>query len=352
MSKQPATPCPTRPQASLTRRQPTCRHIWKEGLPSGISCGMTVRVCAFYKFTPFDAPDTIRGEIEAALRSRGVMGTVLVASEGLNGTIAAEGDHIDEAMDALRALPGCSDLDHKESHADKMPFWRLKVRLKREIVTMGVPDTDPNQLVGTYVDPEDWNALIEDPDTVLIDTRNDYECGIGTFEGAIDPDTESFRQFPDWFRQFRKDLEAQGRTPKVAMFCTGGIRCEKATSFVKSEGLDEVFHLKGGILKYLETVPEPESKWRGECFVFDQRVSVGHGLALGNYALCHGCQRPVSPADRADPRYDEGISCPACHDTLSDDQRARFAERRKQMHLARQRGEAHIGREDKKAAGE
>ncbi len=310
---------------------------------------MSFRVSAFYKFVPFDDPQAIRAQVAEGFCRLGVKGTVLVAAEGLNGTIAAEGGALDEAMAILRALPGCSDLEHKESHADQMPFWRLKVRLKREIVTMGVPGTDPNSLVGTYVDPEDWNALISDPDTVLIDTRNDYEYGIGTFEGAIDPETTTFREFPDWFRDFREKLQSEGRKPRIAMFCTGGIRCEKATSFVKSEGIDEVFHLKGGILKYLETVPQPDSKWQGECFVFDQRVSVGHGLEIGNYELCHGCKRPVSEAERLDPRYEEGICCPACHDSVTDEQRARFAERQKQVELAEQRGEAHIGRKGTKS---
>ena len=310
---------------------------------------MSIRVSAFYKFTPFDAPVDIRDRVFSILESAGAKGTVLVAPEGLNGTIAAEGAALDKAMAGLTALPGCADLEWKESHADEMPFWRLKVRLKREIVTMGIEDTDPNRLVGTYVAPEDWNELISDPDTVLIDTRNDYEFAIGTFDGAIDPETETFREFPDWFRAFREDLERQGRSPKIAMFCTGGIRCEKATSFVKAEGVDNVFHLKGGILKYLETVPEPESKWRGECFVFDQRVAVGHGLELGSHVLCHGCKHPVSAEGRADPRYVEGISCPACHDSLTDEQRARFAERQKQVELARKRGQDHIARTPVKA---
>ena len=313
---------------------------------------MSIRVSAFYKFTPVDDPAAWRARIQQALETVGAKGTVLVASEGINGTIAAEGSALDEAMAALTSLPGCADLEWKESHADDMPFWRLKVRLKREIVTMGVPDTDPNALVGTYVDPADWNALISDPDTVVIDTRNDYEYSIGTFEGAIDPETRTFREFPDWFRTFRQSLEEQGRKPKVAMFCTGGIRCEKATSFVKSEGIDDVFHLKGGILKYLETVPEPESKWKGECFVFDQRVSVGHGLELGTYELCHGCKHPVSAEDRADPRFEEGVSCPACHDDLSEEQRARFRERQHQMELAERRGDLHIGRAKTTLAGQ
>ncbi|WP_300376080.1 rhodanese-related sulfurtransferase [Henriciella sp.] len=305
---------------------------------------MTVRVSAFYKFMSVEAPDTLRDQVETALSKLGAKGTVLVASEGLNGTIAAEGDALDTAMTALRSLHGLADLDAKESHAEHMPFWRLKVRVKQEIVTMGVADTDPNHLVGTYVSPKAWNELISDPDTILIDTRNDYEVGIGTFEGAIDPETASFREFPNWFRKFRQSVETQGKAPKVAMFCTGGIRCEKATSFLKAEGIEEVFHLKGGILKYLETVPQPESKWQGECFVFDQRVSVGHGLELGSYTLCHGCKRPVGEDERADPRYEEGVSCPACYDRLSDEQRARFAERQRQVELAHKRGEAHIGR--------
>jgi UPF0176 protein len=311
---------------------------------------MSFRVSAFYKFVRFDDPAAIREQVSAAFAPLGAKGTVLVAQEGLNGTIAARGEALDEAMAILTSLPGCTDLSWKESHADKMPFWRLKVRLKREIVTMGVADTDPNALVGTYIDPADWNGLISDPDTVLIDTRNDYETGIGTFEGAIDPETATFREFPGWFRKFREQLEAEGRKPKVAMFCTGGIRCEKATSFVKSEGLDEVFHLNGGILKYLETVPETESKWQGECFVFDQRVSVGHRLEVGSYHLCHGCKRPVSEPERADPRYEKGISCAACHGSLTDEQRTRFAERQKQIRLAEERGDAHIGREADKTS--
>ena len=327
--------------------------IWNLCPRSGINRGvMSIRVSAFYKFTPVAGPEELRDQVEQALAAAGAKGTVLIAPEGLNGTVAAEGDALDAAMQALTSLPGFSDLEWKESHADEMPFWRLKVRLKREIVTMGVAETDPNHLVGTYVAPEDWNRLISDPETVLIDTRNDYEVSIGTFDGAIDPDTTSFREFPDWFRAFRQSLEAEGRTPKVAMFCTGGIRCEKATSFLKAEGVEDVFHLKGGILKYLETVPEPESKWRGECFVFDQRVSVGHGLELGSYTLCHGCKRPVSAEERADPRYEEGVTCPACHDSLSDDQRARFAERQRQVELARARGDTHIGRAPAKAGEE
>ncbi|WP_300422123.1 rhodanese-related sulfurtransferase, partial [uncultured Hyphomonas sp.] len=201
----------------------------------------------------------------------------------------------------------------------------------------------------TYGEPTEWNDLISDPDTVLIDTRNDYEYSIGTFEGAIDPETKTFREFPDWFRKFRERLEAEGRTPKVAMFCTGGIRCEKATSFVKAEGIDDVFHLKGGILKYLETVPETDSKWRGECFVFDERVSVRHDLTPGSYDMCHACKRPITDEDKAEAVYVPGVSCPYCIDEMSDEQRARFAERQKQIDLARKRGQEHMGPEARRS---
>jgi UPF0176 protein len=230
-----------------------------------------------------------------------------------------------------------------------MPFLRLKVRLKREIVSMGVPGTDPNAIVGTYVAPEAWNALISDPDTVLIDTRNDYEVAIGTFEGAVDPKTKTFREFPEWFREFRAKLESEGRTPKVAMFCTGGIRCEKATSFVKAEGIDDVFHLEGGILKYLETVPEQDSKWQGECFVFDERVSVRHDLTPGSYDMCHACKRPITEADKQHAAFESGVSCPHCISEMSDEQRARFAERQKQIDLAKARGEKHMGPEARRS---
>ena len=303
---------------------------------------MTVRIAAFYKFFRFPDYAERRQALAQRFCALGIKGSVLIAGEGVNGTIAGSPEAIDAALAELRALPGAEGLEAKFSEAEAMPFLRLKVRLKREIVTMGVPGTDPNSLVGTYVMPEDWNALISDPDTVLIDTRNDYEVAIGTFEGAVDPQTESFREFPAWFRDFRARLEAEGRKPKIAMFCTGGIRCEKATSFVKAEGIDDVFHLQGGILKYLETVPEPETKWRGECYVFDERVSVRHDLTPGDHVLCHACGRPVSPEGRQHKDYVEGISCAACINEMTEDQRARFAERQRQITLARARGEKHL----------
>jgi UPF0176 protein len=306
---------------------------------------MTYRVAAFYKFFALPDFEARRAALAETLGAAGVKGTVLLAGEGVNGTIAGTAEAIGTALSALRALPGCETLEAKFAEADEMPFLRLKVRLKREIVSMGVPGTDPNAIVGTYVAPAAWNALITDRDTVLIDTRNDYEVAIGTFEGAIDPNTKSFREFPGWFRAFRERLESEGRKPKVAMFCTGGIRCEKATSFVKAEGIDQVFHLEGGILKYLETVPEPESLWRGECFVFDERVSVRHDLTPGSYDMCHACKRPLSEADMQHGAYEPGVSCPHCISEMTDEQRARFAERQKQIDLAKARGQKHMGPE-------
>ena len=303
-----------------------------------------VRIAALYHFTRFDDPESLRAPLQALCEEQGVRGTLLLAGEGINGTIAGSNEGIQAVLDHIRALPGCADLEVKESRADRMPFYRSKVRLKKEIVTMGQPDLDPVDGVGTYVAPEDWNALISDPNTILIDTRNDYEVQIGTFEGAIDPETKSFREFPEWFRAKRAEFEAEGKTPRIAMFCTGGIRCEKSTAFVKAEGLDEVFHLKGGILKYLEDIPEEESLWRGECFVFDERVSVKHGLEVGEHSLCRACRMPLSEADKARDTYVEGVSCHHCHSTRTDEQRARYAERHRQSQLARQRGEAHVGR--------
>jgi len=283
----------------------------------------------------------MREPLFAKCEELGIKGTLLLAREGLNGTIAGTDNAIGAIIDHLRALPDCADLEVKYSHAAKMPFIRLKVRVKQEIVTMGEPDIDPRASVGRYVSPEDWNALIADPDTVVIDTRNDYETAIGTFEGAVDPHTASFRDFPAWFREHRDDL-LEGRK-KVAMFCTGGIRCEKSTSFLRAEGVDEVYHLKGGILKYLETVPEEESRWQGECFVFDGRVSVGHGLTEGPHILCHACRRPLLPEDRDHPQYEDGVACHHCADQTSDDDKNRFRERQRQIVLAKARGERHIG---------
>jgi len=307
------------------------------------SASSPIRVAALYRFARFDDVEAIRAPLAALCASLGIKGTLLIAREGINGTIAGAPDAIDAVLAHLRTLPGCAGLDAKIATADTQPFLRMKVRIKREIVTMGEPDIDPLTDAGTYVDPADWNALIARPDTIVIDTRNDYEVAIGSFAGAIDPGTPSFRDFPAWFREQRDALLGAGTPPKVAMFCTGGIRCEKATAFLKAEGLDEVYHLDGGILRYLETVPPEESLWQGECFVFDARVAVGHGLAAGTHGLCHACRRPVSEADRASPLYRDGISCPACHAERSDAQRAGYAERMRQTKIAEARGTTHLG---------
>lgn len=302
-----------------------------------------IRVAALYRFAPFADCAALREPLERLCRAHGIRGTLLLAHEGINGTIAGTPEGIAAVVDHIRALPDCADLDVKLSTASAMPFHRMKVRLKREIVTMGLPAIDPRASVGTYIEPQDWNALISAPDTIVIDTRNDYEVAVGTFEGAIDPRTESFRDFPRWFRQERERLLGVGRRPKVAMFCTGGIRCEKSTAFLKQEGIEEVYHLKGGILKYLETVPEEQSLWQGECFVFDQRVTIGHGLTQGSYTLCHACRRPVAEADMTSPLYEAGVSCPACHAERSEEQRASYRERHRQEGLAAQHGYAHVG---------
>jgi len=297
-----------------------------------------ITIAAFYKFTRFDGFEAARAPLQAATDAAGIRGTILLAPEGVNGTIAGPRDGVDAVIGHIRALPGFADLEWKESRATDMPFHRMKVRLKKEIVTLGVDGIDPEASHERHVPPEDWNAVITDPETVVIDTRNDYEVAIGSFEGAIDPKTASFGAFPEWFRQFR----AENRFKRVAMFCTGGIRCEKSTAFLRAEGIEEVVHLKGGILKYLETVPEDESLWRGECFVFDHRVAVGHGLKPGSHDICHACRRPVSQDQKASPLYVEGVSCPACHNEFSEEDRARFAERQRQTELAAARGEAHI----------
>ena len=296
-------------------------------------------VAALYHFARFPRFASVRAPLQAVCEENGVKGTLLLAAEGINGTIAGPDAGIHAVLAHLRAQPEFAGLEHKESRASKMPFLRMKVRLKKEIVTMGVEDIDPNQIVGTYVDPKDWNALISDPETIVIDTRNDYETAIGIFKGAVDPKTKSFREFPDWV----KGQDGLHNKPKVAMYCTGGIRCEKATAYMKQQGFDEVYHLKGGILKYLEEVPAEESLWEGACFVFDERVSVTHGLAEGEHQLCHACRNPLTLADRQSVLYEEGVCCPHCHDSRSEADRERYRERQRQIRLAAQRGARHIG---------
>ena len=296
-------------------------------------------VAALYHFTRFDAPDALRPGIAAVCDAHDTKGTLLVACEGINGTVAGSRAGIDALLAHLRALPGCAGLEHKESHASEAPFNRMKVRLKREIVTMGQPNVDPLAGTGHYVEPEDWNALIAQDDVAVIDTRNDYEVAIGTFQGAIDPETKSFGEFPAWWEKNKQRFHNK----KVAMFCTGGIRCEKSTNYLLGQGVEEVFHLKGGILKYLERVPEGQSTWDGECFVFDGRVSVGHGLKEGSHKLCYACRRPLQPEDIKHESYEAGVSCHHCIDETSDKDKARFRGRQKQITLAHARGEKHLG---------
>jgi UPF0176 protein len=296
-------------------------------------------VAALYHFTRFADPAAIKPALAQLCCARGVTGTLLLAGEGINGTIAGSRDAIDAVLSHIRALPGCADLEWKESTASVPPFARMKVRLKREIVTMGQPDVDPLARVGHYIEPADWNALITAPDVAVIDTRNDYEVAIGTFQGAVDPETASFRDFPAWWEANKHRFHNK----RIAMFCTGGIRCEKSTNYLLGQGVEEVYHLKGGILKYLEEVPAEDSTWQGECFVFDRRVSVGHGLKEGPHLLCHACRRPILPADRDHPAFEQGVACHQCVDETSEEDKARFRERQKQIGLARKRGVVHLG---------
>ena len=296
-------------------------------------------VAALYHFTRLPDPAALRGPLLDCCTQNGVKGSILLAGEGVNGTIAGPRAGVDVVLAHLRGLPGCAGLEWKEAQADAAPFGRMKVRLKREIVTMGLPDIDPVAQVGNYVAPADWNDLIRAEDVVVIDTRNDYEVAIGTFEGAVDPETRSFGQFPAWW-QANKD---RFHNKRIAMFCTGGIRCEKSTNYLISQGVEDVFHLKGGILKYLEEVPAKQSLWHGECYVFDKRVSVGHGLIPGENEACGACRRPVTPQGRAHPAYEKGTACAACEHEYTATDRARFRERQHQMDLANARGDTHLG---------
>ena len=298
---------------------------------------------AFYGFTAMEGLPALQQELKALAEQGSVRGTILLAEEGVNGTISGPDAGVTAVLDRLRQLPGLGGLEAKFSRAEQQTFHRLKVRLKREIVTMGCPTVKPAEQVGTYVPPEQWDALIADPDTLVVDTRNRYEVEVGSFAGAIDPGTESFREFPAWVEQTLRPLVEETQPKAIAMFCTGGIRCEKSTAYLLQQGFENVHHLQGGILKYLEEIPEERSSWQGECYVFDQRVSVNHQLQPGSYSLCHACGLPVSPAQRLEPSYREGISCPHCIDRFSDTDRERFAERQRQMHLARERGQQHLG---------
>ena len=293
-------------------------------------------VAAFYKFIQLDDLESLQERIESCCQENNVFGIVLLAHEGINSTIAGTREGVGKVLEFIRQDSRFADLQWKESCATKQPFRKLRVRLKKEIVTLGIPGVDPNQLVGTYIKPSEWNALISDPDVFVIDTRNHYETEIGTFKGAVDPGLDSFSQLPAWLEKKIKS----GEQPRVAMFCTGGIRCEKSTAFLKQAGVKEVYHLEGGILKYLEEVPEDESLWEGECFVFDQRVAVGHGLKLTDYELCRACRFPLRPSEKQSKYFQEGVSCSRCYEQTSGDQKARFAERQKQFELAKSRRES------------
>jgi len=296
-------------------------------------------VCALYQFVRLDDYEAFRTPLRELMVELEVKGTILLALEGLNGTISGSKASIDGVIQFLQDDGRFDNLEIKFSYSEAIPFKRLKVKLKKEIVTLGVEHIDPLSSVGTYIAPQDWNSLISDPDVVLIDTRNNYEYEIGSFKGAINPNTETFREFPTYTKE---NLE-QYRGKKVAMFCTGGIRCEKSTAYLKSQGFDTVYHLHGGILKYLEEVDEDQSLWEGECFVFDDRVAVKHNLEQGQYDQCHACRYPITDEDKQHPNYEKGVSCPRCHGSRSETQISRYRERERQIQLAKARGEEHIG---------
>jgi UPF0176 protein len=298
---------------------------------------------AFYQFVSLPDYAALQPPLLACCEAHNVKGMVLLATEGINGTIAGPPDGVHAVLAWLRSDPRLAGLQHKEALATSAPFYRMKVRLKREIVTLGVPEANPNTRAGQYVKPEDWNQLIRDPNVVVVDTRNDYEVAIGSFAGALNPHTRSFAELPQWVDQARADGQPLAGKPKVAMFCTGGIRCEKSTALLRAQGFDEVYHLEGGILKYLETVPEADSLWQGQCFVFDERVSVGHGLVPGDFELCRSCRRPLGEADKASPHFVRGVSCAHCFDQKTEAQKEGFAERERQMALARARQQLHVG---------
>ncbi|UTZ38802.1 rhodanese-related sulfurtransferase [Vibrio campbellii] len=301
-------------------------------------------VCALYKFVELENYQELREPLLALMEAHGVHGTLLLASEGINGTVAAKREGIDTLLAWLNNEPRLNGIVYKESYSDTQPFNRTKVKLKKEIVTLGVEGIDPRHVVGTYVKPRDWNELIADPEVFVVDTRNDYEIEIGTFKGAVNPNTDTFREFPDYVKQ-NMDPE---KHKKVAMFCTGGIRCEKSTAYMKEQGFDEVYHLEGGILKYLEEVPEEESMWEGDCYVFDGRVAVNHQLEKSDYDLCNACRLPITEEDKQSEQFEQGVSCPKCFGKHSEEQVARFREREKQVSLAAVRGEQHVGGESAK----
>jgi UPF0176 protein len=295
-------------------------------------------IAAFYQFAVLADRENLRDKLVGLAAEGGVKGSILLASEGVNGTIAGPRTEVVAILDFLRSHPRLSGLTEKWSTSDEDPFLRMKVRLKKEIVTLRVGEVDSVNNTGIHVPPDEWNELISDPDTIVIDTRNDYEYLIGTFANAVNPETRAFGEFPEWIRN-QPDIKDK----KLAMFCTGGIRCEKGTAYLKEQGFQEVYQLEGGILNYLREIPQNESLWDGECYVFDRRVSVGHGLVPGDLEVCPNCNTVLDASARAQPEYRLGVHCPLCHDTISDDHIARFSERQYQIELAMERGETHLG---------
>lgn len=296
-------------------------------------------VLAFYHFTPFSNPEEIKIPLKKICKKHKIKGSILLANEGINGTISGNDKNISEVLAYIKALPGCAKIETKKSLNLSQPFNRMKVRLKKEIVTMGQPNIDPNEKVGRYIDPKNWDEFTKKDDVVVIDTRNKYEIEIGTFKGSINPDTDSFKKFPGWWEKHKDKFHGK----KIAMFCTGGIRCEKSSNYLLNQGVKDVFHLKGGILNYLEKTKKVDSNWEGECYVFDHRVSVNHDLNKGSYECCFACGRPLSMMDRSDSKFEFGVSCAKCIDEFSEDRKARFRERQKQILLAEKRGKDHLG---------
>ena len=305
-----------------------------------------ILVASLYKFVEINDLLSLQDNLYNICEENNIMGTILIANEGINGTISGKHNEIKETISSLISDNRFSNIEIKYSSTDKQPFHRMKVRLKKEIVTIGIPEINPNKKVGRYVKPEDWNELISNPDVVVIDTRNKYETKIGSFQNALDPKTASFREFPDWVKKFKNSEENANK--KIAMFCTGGIRCEKASSLMKEEGFEDVYHLQGGILKYLETVDKENSLWNGECFVFDQRVCLTDELEVGSYKMCFACRMPITEKEMLDEKYIEGISCIYCYDKTTKEKKERFGSRQKQILLAKERGEKHLGEKQRK----
>tara|TARA_B100001939_G_scaffold136261_1_gene118294 strand:- start:745 stop:1680 length:936 start_codon:yes stop_codon:yes gene_type:complete len=300
-----------------------------------------ILVAALYKFVEIDDLLSLQSNLYEICEKNNIMGTILIANEGINGTISGKNNEINQTISLLKSDKRFANIEIKYSSTDKQPFHRMKVRLKKEIVTIGLPEINPNKKVGTYVKPDDWNDLISDPNVVVIDTRNKYETKIGSFQNALDPETSSFREFPDWVKKFKSSKENANK--KIAMFCTGGIRCEKASSLMKEEGFEDVYHLQGGILKYLETIDKENSLWNGECFVFDQRVCLTDELEVGSYKMCFACRMPITEEEMQNEKYIEGISCIYCYDKTTKEKKERFGSRQKQILLAKERGEKHLG---------